>query len=365
MKKVTASSIPQRNLQLLRIDLYHLDIASGITSPSVTHYFMPRRGNYGKGTYRADALLRRVFMDYQDCSIPELWPYELDGGEEEDNYDDPTVHESGHLDSTGGDKVTDGRDESDHKNKSDIEEIHSDKAKEGESMNHKKYDESEQDGDKSEESGDENRKPSDESHDKSEKEADHDHEMVIANTFDLDILNYETDDWSVYWFQRLYGLDLPDKIHGINITRSMEIDHPYKSHAWALVDVTSCGYDRPSAAELIALVSWGLRGMFRELESLVNALESKGVHRFSEVFPTMIIVFDQRCCARVLYAYFDGRFQVQFTPVLNFKEFTEVKSFTLDSYMGQIDRKKYYDMMHSLLRWAWPLDHYRTSIAQL
>lgn len=220
MKKVTTSSIPQRNLQLLRIDLNHLDIASGITSPSVTHYFMPRRGtpriekicadpgwdwflsqkgNYGKGTYRADALLRRVFMDYQDCSIPELWPYELDGGEEEDNYDDPTVHESGHLDSTGGDKVSDGKDESDHRKESDIEEIHSDKAKEGESMNHKKYDESEQDGDKSEESGDENRKPSDESHDKSEKEADNDHEMVIANTFDLDILNYETDDWSVYW----------------------------------------------------------------------------------------------------------------------------------------------------------------------
>lgn len=220
MKKVTTSSIPQRNLQLLRIDLNHLDIASGITSPSVTHYFMPRRGtpriekicadpswdwflsqkgNYGKGTYRADYLLRRVFMDYQDCSIPELWPYELDGGEEEDNYDDPTVHESGHLDSTGGDKVSDGKDESDHRKESDIEEIHSDKAKEGESMNYKKYDESEQDGDKSEESGDENRKPSDESHDKSEKEADNDHEMVIANTFDLDILNYETDDWSVYW----------------------------------------------------------------------------------------------------------------------------------------------------------------------
>lgn len=78
----------------------------------------------------------------------------------------------------------------------------------------------------------------------------------------------------------------------------------------------------------------------------------------------MIIVFDQRCCARVLYGYFDGRFQVQFTPVLNFEEFTEIRSLTLDGYMGQIDKKKYYDMMHSLLCWAWPVGHHLTTIAQ-
>lgn len=79
----------------------------------------------------------------------------------------------------------------------------------------------------------------------------------------------------------------------------------------------------------------------------------------------MMIVFDQRCCARVLYGYFDGRFQIQFTPVLNFKEFTDVSSETLDGYMGQINKKKYYDMMHTLLRWAWPLCHHLTTIAQL
>jgi hypothetical protein len=79
----------------------------------------------------------------------------------------------------------------------------------------------------------------------------------------------------------------------------------------------------------------------------------------------MIIAFDQRCCVRVLYCYFDGRLQVQFTPVLDFREFTEVGSSTLDGYMRQIDKKKYFDMMHALLCWAWPLDHHLTTIARL
>lgn len=168
----------------------------------------------------------------------------------------------------------------------------------------------------------------------------------------------------------------------------MELDHPHKCHAWALVDVILCGHDRPSTAELIALVSWGLRGMLHQLESLANETEPENVHLLNEVFPvspghsephplckeyltdnlwatqTMIIVFDQRYCARVLYGYFDGRFQVQFTPVLNFKEFAQVSSSSLDGYMGQIDKKKYYDMMHTLLRWAWPLCHHLTTIAQ-
>ncbi|CAG8887996.1 unnamed protein product [Penicillium egyptiacum] len=387
MKKITTPFIPHQRLQILRIDLNHMDIATGITSPSVTRYFMPRtatpriekiredpswdwflsqKGNFGKGTYRANYLLRRVFMDYQDSSIPEFWPYELDEVKSEGKGDneDPTVLESsGQLDSTDGDGVSDEDDKPHSIEVSESEEINSDK--EGEITDLKKHYESDEDCDKSEESGGENRKPNDESHEKSEKsnkEANDDNDMAISNALGLDLRNYQTDDWSVYWFQRLYNLDLPDKVHGISIARSMELDHPYKCHAWALVDVILCGHDRPSTAELIALVSWELRGMFRQLESLANGIETEYVHMLSEVFPTMIIVFDQRCCARVLYGYFDGRFQVQFTPVLNFKEFTEVRSSTLDGYMGQIDKRKYYDMMHSLLCWAWPLAHHPLSL---
>ncbi|KAJ5507759.1 hypothetical protein N7527_009902 [Penicillium freii] len=388
MKEITTPYIPQQRLKLLRIDLNHLDIDSGMTSPSVIRYFMPRtntpkiekirpdldwdwflsqKGNFGKGTFRANYLLRRVFMDYQDWSIPESWPCEQDGtrSEEKESTNDPTFQELGHLDNTKYDKVRDEKDKPDDK------ELREDK--EGTtSMDPEKHYESDKDDDNSKERGNRTRKPSDESHEKrnesesekSDKEADNNHEMVIPKALDLNIRNYKTDDWLVYWTQTLYALGLPDKTHGISIARSMELDRPHKCHAWALVDVILCGHDCPSTAELIALVSWGLRGMLHQLESLTKGIEPEDVHMLNEVFPIMIIVFDQRCCARVLYGYFDGRFQVQFTPVLNFKEFTEVSSSTLGGYMGQIDKKKYYDMMHSLLRWAWPLCHHPTTIAQ-
>lgn len=71
----------------------------------------------------------------------------------------------------------------------------------------------------------------------------------------------------------------------------MELDHPHKCHAWALVDVISCGHDRPSTAELIALVSWGLRGMFGQMESLANGIEPEDVHILSEVFPVRSVPF--------------------------------------------------------------------------
>ncbi|KAJ5835042.1 hypothetical protein N7447_001068 [Penicillium robsamsonii] len=61
----------------------------------------------------------------------------------------------------------------------------------------------------------------------------------------------------------------------------------------------------------------------------------------------MIVVFDQKCCARVLYGYFD--------------EFIQVRLSTLNGYMDPIDEEKYYDVMHSLLRWAWPFDHHFTT----
>ncbi|KAJ5944083.1 hypothetical protein N7516_004251 [Penicillium verrucosum] len=330
-------------------------------------WFLSQRGNFGKGTFRADYLLRRVFMDYQDWSIPECWPYEMDGTRSEEKYynKDPTVQQLGRVDNAKEDENV-----SDKKDKLNDKGIREDK--ERASMDPEKHDERDKDDDNIKERGNRTRKPSDESHEKgnegesekSDKEADGYHGMVTAKALDLNIRSYRTDDWLVYWSQALYDLDLPDKTHGISIARSMELDHPHKCHACALVDVILCGHDCPSTSELIALVSWGFRGMLHQLEWLTKGIEPEDIHMLNEVFPTMIIVFDQRCCARVLYGYFDDRFQVQFTPVLNFKEFTEVSSSSLEGYMGQIDKKKYYDMMHSLLRWAWPLCHHLTTIAK-
>ena len=223
MKEITTPYIPQQRLKLLRIDLNHLDIDSGMTSPSVIRYFMPRtntpkiekirpdpdwdwflsqKGNFGKGTFRANYLLRRVFMDYQDWSIPEFWPYEQDGtrSEEKENNTDPTVQELGHLDNTKDDKVRDKKDNPDDK------EVREDKEGTA-SMDPEKYDESDKDDDNSKERGNRTRKPSDESHEKgnesesekSDKEADGNHEMVIPKALDLNIRNYKTDDWLVYW----------------------------------------------------------------------------------------------------------------------------------------------------------------------
>ncbi|KXG48790.1 uncharacterized protein PGRI_026600 [Penicillium griseofulvum] len=309
MKEITTPFISQSCLNLLRIDLNHLDMTSGKTSSSVTRYFMPRtdtpriekirpdpswdwflsqKGNYGRGAHSANYLLQRVFMDYQDWSIPEFWP-QLDGksgGKE--NYKDSTVQESGRLDSAKDDKVCDKPDD---RAVCESGEINSDKVKEGEIRDHGKYDDNCEDCNKSEESCGEDCKPSDGGHDESQetdKDAD-DHEMVILNSLDLDIRNYQTDDWLVYWYQRLYDIDLPDKKHGISIARTMERDHPHKCHAWALADVSLCGHDRPSTAELIALVSWGLRGMSRQIELLANGIEPEDVHMLSEVFPVRLI----------------------------------------------------------------------------
>ena len=74
-------------------------------------------------------------------------------------------------------------------------------------MDPEKYDESDKDDDNSKERGNRTRKPSDESHEKgnesesekSDKEADGNHEMVIPKALDLNIRNYKTDDWLVYW----------------------------------------------------------------------------------------------------------------------------------------------------------------------
>jgi hypothetical protein len=221
MKEIATPFIPQQRLKVLRIDLNYLDINSGISSPSVTHYFMPRtdtpkiekiradpdwdwflsqKGNFGKGTFRANYLLRRVFMDYQDWSIPELWPYKPDGtrSEEKENHDDPTAQELGHLDNTKYDKVSDKTDKPDDKVCEN---------KEGKSMGPEKHNESDKYDDSSKECSNRTREPSGKSHEKgdesesekSDQETGDNHEMVIPKALDLNIRNYKTDDWLVYW----------------------------------------------------------------------------------------------------------------------------------------------------------------------
>jgi hypothetical protein len=220
MKEITTPFISKSCLNLLRINLNHLDIASGKTSPSVTQYFMPRtdtpriekirpdpswdwflsqKGNYGRGIHSANYLLRRVFMDYQDWSIPEFWPQLDEKSGERENYKDSTVQGSGLRDDTKHDKVW--GDNKPEKAICESGEINSDKVKDGGIRDLGKYDDNCEDCDKSEESCGEDCKPGDGSHDESEetdKEAD-DHDTVISNSLDLDIRNYQTDDWLVYW----------------------------------------------------------------------------------------------------------------------------------------------------------------------
>lgn len=141
-------------------------------------------------------------MDYQDWSIPECWPYEMDGtrSEEKDNNKDPTVQQLGRLDNTKEDEKV-----SDKKDKPDDKEIREDK--ERTSMDPEKHDERDKDDDNSQDRGNRTRKPSGESHEKgnegesekSDKEAGGYHEMVIAQALDLNIRSYRTDDWLVYW----------------------------------------------------------------------------------------------------------------------------------------------------------------------
>ncbi|KAJ5774010.1 hypothetical protein N7457_008906 [Penicillium paradoxum] len=383
IKIITTSFIPQRRLQLLGIDLNDLDIYSGITSPSVTRYFMPRtdtpaisqicsdaswdwflsqKGNFCNETQLASYLLRRVFMDYQDWSIPNVSHYQLDGaisGEESDT--DPVVQELDDLDNTDDDNESKSEDTSDDEEKAETKEKSGDKAKDGEPISSGEYDSSDESRD---ESCDEGCGESDESHEGSkesdEKDKDH-HEMVVIDRLDENIRNYRTPDWLIYRFQSLFGLDIPDKLHRFGVIRSMELNLIHQCHTWALIDVNLCGDNHPSTSELLALVSWNLRGMYSQRETLVGEIEPENAPVLNYVFPTIIVTFDKQCCARVLYGYFDGRFQVQFTPILDFNEFTMVISEDLDDYLSRIDKRNYYDMMHSLLRWAWPLPHHHTA----
>jgi len=65
-------------------------------------------------------------------------------------------------------------------------------------------------------------------------------------------------------------------------------------------------------------------------------------------------VFDNKGCARVIYAYFDGKLRVQFTQALDFA-FLKNIPVSGEKVMDAIDRCKYYEMVDMLLKWAWPI----------
>ncbi|OQE10754.1 hypothetical protein PENVUL_c003G06922 [Penicillium vulpinum] len=158
-------------------------------------WFLSQKGIYGKGTLSANYLLRRVFTDYQDWSIPEFCLHELDEAKsQEKENDENSIFQSAHLGNTKDDKISDGEDNPNNMEASLSEEIDSDNAKEGKIMDPQKHGESDEEDDKSEESIDESCERNDESNEKGEK-----NEMGIVNALDLDIRNYQTDDWKVYW----------------------------------------------------------------------------------------------------------------------------------------------------------------------
>ncbi|KAJ5105013.1 hypothetical protein NUU61_002360 [Penicillium alfredii] len=92
-----------------------------------------------------------------------------------------------------------------------------------------------------------------------------------------------------------------------------------------------------SVAELTVLVSWILAGMYPQKKKISNWRTRRELKSIHQTFPTLIISFQPRARARVLYGWFlDGRLHVAFTKAENFEV------------------PEYPQMMDALLRWAWP-----------
>lgn len=69
---------------------------------------------------------------------------------------------------------------------------------------------------------------------------------------------------------------------------------------------------------------------------------------------TLLIVFDEYGHSRVLGGYFDGQLQVQFTRILDFKEYGVIPPKD-KPYIDSIDVGKFYDMLNTLTKWSWPI----------
>jgi len=69
---------------------------------------------------------------------------------------------------------------------------------------------------------------------------------------------------------------------------------------------------------------------------------------------TLLIVFDEYGNSRVLTGYFDRRLHIQFSNILDFKEYAMVPPDGAP-YLDSIDKNKFYDMINMLLKWSWPI----------
>ncbi|KAF9252722.1 hypothetical protein DTO027I6_3153 [Penicillium roqueforti] len=58
--------------------------------------------------------------------------------------------------------------------------------------------------------------------------------------------------------------------------------------------------------------------------------------------------------SRVLAGYFDGQLHVQFTRILDFKEYAVIPPEDTP-YIDTIDKGKLYDMLNMLAKWSWPI----------
>jgi hypothetical protein len=80
----------------------------------------------------------------------------------------------------------------------------------------------------------------------------------------------------------------------------------------------------------------------------------------------MIFVFDLKCRVRILWGYYDTRLHVQFSPVMDFGEFTtNVGANSFEEYLSLVDCGKYCSMMHSLISWTWPSTEELTTQGQI
>lgn len=69
---------------------------------------------------------------------------------------------------------------------------------------------------------------------------------------------------------------------------------------------------------------------------------------------TLLIIFDEYGDSRVLAGYFDGQLHVQFTRILDFKEYAVIPPENTP-YIDTIDKGKLYDMLNMLAKWSWPI----------
>lgn len=57
---------------------------------------------------------------------------------------------------------------------------------------------------------------------------------------------------------------------------------------------------------------------------------------------------------RILQSYFDGKFHIQFSEVLDLGHMIAVPDWG-QKYFDMIDRKDYLEKLNLLLKWAWPI----------